>query len=105
MVIILTEFLFYYMVALNIIAMILCLVDKNAARRNYWRVQERLFFIIAIMGGSLLMYITMLSIRHKTKHKRFMIGLPIIIIVQIAITILLFHFGILTFPRSSGFTI
>ena len=103
--IILIKYVFFYLVAMNIIGMALTLVDKKASRRHRWRVQERLLFFVAIFGGSPLMYITMLSVHHKTRHKRFMIGLPIIIILQVALIVLLFHFGILSIPHPTGYTI
>ncbi|MBQ5843177.1 MAG: DUF1294 domain-containing protein, partial [Clostridia bacterium] len=46
------------------------------------RIPEKTLFLTALFGGSLAMYITMLVIRHKTKHKRFMIGLPVIALAQ-----------------------
>ncbi|MBE6796874.1 MAG: DUF1294 domain-containing protein [Ruminococcaceae bacterium] len=85
--------------------MAVTLADKKASRRHRWRVQERLLFFIAIMGGSPLMYITMLSVHHKTRHKRFMIGLPIMIVLQIAAIVALFYFGILSIPHPTGYTI
>ena len=103
--IVLIKYLFFYLVAINIIAMAITLADKKASRRHRWRVQERLLFFIAIMGGSSFMYITMLSVHHKTRHKRFMIGLPIIIVLQIAAIIALFYFGILSIPHPTGYTI
>jgi len=104
-VIVLIKYVFFYLVAVNIIAMAVTLADKKASRRHRWRVQERLLFFIAIMGGSPLMYITMLSVHHKTRHKRFMIGLPIMIVLQIAAIVALFYFGILSIPHPTGYTI
>ena len=103
--IVLIKYVFFYLVAVNIIAMAVTLADKKASRRHRWRVQERLLFFIAIMGGSPLMYITMLSVHHKTRHKRFMIGLPIMIVLQIAAIVALFYFGILSIPHPTGYTI
>ena len=85
--------------------MALCLADKKASRRHGWRVQERLLFFIAIVGGSPFMLLTMLSIKHKTRHKRFMIGIPVILTLQIVAIVLLFHFDVLKIPQTSGFLI
>ena len=68
--------------------MIMTASDKSRAKRHKRRIPERTLFITAILGGSAAMYITMLTIRHKTKHKRFMIGLPLIILAQTALLIL-----------------
>ena len=66
-------------------AIIFTLADKWLARREKHRVPEKRLFLIAFLGGSVAMYCTMCIIRHKTKHKRFMIGLPIIMILQLTI--------------------
>lgn len=66
------------------LAVLLTVYDKCIAGGRR-RVPEQLFFILALLGGSFVMYITMLLIRHKTRHKRFMLGLPLIIALQIAL--------------------
>ncbi len=52
-----------------------------------WRVPEKTLLIISALGGSVAMLLTMLKIRHKTKHMKFMIGIPVIIAMQIAAVI------------------
>lgn len=66
------------------LAILLTVYDKCIAGGRR-RVPEQLLFILALLGGSFVMYITMLLIRHKTRHKRFMLGLPLIIALQIAL--------------------
>ena len=62
------------------------LLDKTlAVTKSKSRISEKTLFFIALAGGSVSMLLTMLAIRHKTKHKRFMAGLPIIIFFQIAV--------------------
>ena len=78
------NYLFYILIAINIISILLCVVDKINASRGGWRVRERDFFLLCILGGSVTMYITMRIIHHKTHHNRFMIGIPIIFALQIA---------------------
>ncbi len=77
-------YLVLYLATINVIAAILCLIDKIKAANNSWRIPEKTLFLISATGGAVGMYITMKLIRHKTKHKRFMIGLPIIILLQCA---------------------
>ncbi len=84
-----------YLVIINLVSIIVCKYDKNAARKRKGRVSEKSLFLLCFVGGSPAMYICMRVIRHKTKHKRFMIGIPIIIILQIAIVFLWFYFKIL----------
>ena len=80
-----------YLILVNFIAVVLCLIDKSRAKNKKWRVSEKTLFIISFMGGSVAMYTTMCLVRHKTKHKRFMIGLPFIIIAQSAFLIWFLH--------------
>ncbi len=72
-----------YLAFINIIAFFICCLDKHLARVNAWRISEKLLFTVSLIGGALGMYIAMRIIHHKTLHKRFMIGLPIIIILQV----------------------
>ncbi len=67
------------------IAMVVTLYDKLIAGGKRRRVPERTLFLLALLGGAAAMYLTMLIIRHKTKHKRFMLGLPLIISAQLAL--------------------
>lgn len=84
-------FFFIYLVIMNMAAMIMTIIDKRRAIRkcNYKRISESTLFLTALLGGAPLMYISMLIIRHKTKHKKFMITLPIFCIAWAAIIILL----------------
>ena len=79
------EYILIYFVVISLIACFVTIYDKKAAKK--WpkhRVSEKSLFLLALLGGSVAEYLTMLRIRHKTKHKRFMIGLPIIIVLQVA---------------------
>jgi len=71
-----------YLLFINVISIILCVTDKLKSKLDGWRIPEKTLFITSLIGGSVGMYATMCLIRHKTKHKRFMIGLPIIIFIQ-----------------------
>lgn len=72
-----------YFATVSLIAMIMTVYDKRAAKRqNGKRVPELRLWTVAILGGSVMMYTVMRIIHHKTKHRSFMIGLPIIIVVQ-----------------------
>lgn len=77
-----------YLCAINIIAIIVCAADKIKAQLNKWRISEKTLLAISAIGGALGMYITMLIIRHKTKHKTFMIGLPFLILVHVVAILL-----------------
>ena len=80
-----------YLVVVSAIAAIVTAYDKHAAVRKQRRVSEKTLLALALIGGSGAMYVTMLFIRHKTRHKRFMWGLPILILVQAMVLTLLFR--------------
>ncbi len=71
-----------YVVAVSIVAMALTYADKHFARRNLHRIQEDTFMLWAGLGGAAAMLLAMLCFRHKTKHIKFMLGLPIMIVLQ-----------------------
>ena len=75
-------FLLIIYLCFSVLAVCLTAYDKYASVKKRFRVPEKTLFLTALFGGSLAMYITMLVIRHKTKHKRFMIGLPVIALAQ-----------------------
>lgn len=72
----------YYLAAVNLIAFFISWQDKLKAQRGKRRISESTLFTLALAGGSVGEYLSMLTFRHKTKHKRFMIGLPVIMICQ-----------------------
>lgn len=78
------KYFLIYLAAVSVIAAVMTVSDKSRAKRHKRRIAEKTLFGTAILGGSAAMYLTMLAVRHKTKHKRFMIGLPLIMIVQTA---------------------
>lgn len=90
------KYFIIYLLFVNIVAVFVTCIDKNNAIKEKYRVPENLLFVVSIFGGSIFMYITMKLIRHKTKHKRFMIGLPIIIVAQVVFTIYIFKTFLLT---------
>ena len=83
--------LFMYLLIINIIAIIITIYDKLCAIGRRWRVKENTLLLISALGGSVAMYITMQIIRHKTRHLKFMLGIPIIIIVQLLISFIVWR--------------
>ena len=76
-------------IIINIIAFIVWCLDKYYAKAGKRRVSEKALFLWAIWGGSIGSLIAMHSVRHKTRHWYFVIGIPLILIVQAALTIFL----------------
>ena len=87
---------FAYIAVVSLCAIVVCIYDKMISKRNNvrLRIPEKTLFIWSAVGGSLAMYITMLLIRHKTKHVSFMIGIPAIMILQAALIFVLVYFHI-----------
>ncbi len=89
--------LFAYIALISLCSIVVCIYDKKISKRNNvkLRIPEKSLFIWSALGGSVAMYITMHLIRHKTKHVSFMVGIPVIIILQAALIFALAYFGIL----------
>ncbi len=87
----LVKLLLVYLGAVNLIAGIVTAADKYKAQHRRWRIPEATLFLIAALGGSPAMLLTMRAIRHKTQKKRFMIGIPLILLLQIAAGIFLWR--------------
>ena len=78
-----------YLTIINAIAFLLMLTDKANARKKFWRIPERVLFAAAVLGGSVGILLGMYLARHKTKHPKFVIGIPVILAVQVALIVVL----------------
>ena len=68
----------------SLVAVYLTRKDKRAAGKGKWRVKEATLLTVSALGGGAAMLVTMRLIRHKTNRKKFMWGIPLIILLQIA---------------------
>ena len=75
--------LILYFLTINALGFLLMLVDKHKARKNRWRIPEATLMGVAVLGGSIGSLIGMYTVRHKTKHPKFTVGIPMILIVQL----------------------
>ncbi len=64
----------------SVFSVLLSAIDKSRARKGGRRVSEATLFTFAALGGATFMFVTMIVIHHKTKHMKFMIGLPLMIL-------------------------
>ena len=78
-----------YLLEINVVALILGAVDKIRARTGKWRVPEGALLLSAALGGAAGLLLTMLLLRHKTKHKKFILGVPAILLAQVLMLFLL----------------
>lgn len=78
-----------YLLLINSAAFVLCLADKRRARQRQWRVPEAMLLLLSALGGSGGMLLGMLLFRHKTRHLKFTLGVPLMLLAQLA---LLYHY-------------
>ena len=84
-------FISSYLLLISVITAVITVADKIKAGKGSFRVPEKTLFVLAFLGGSLAEYITMKLIRHKTLHKKFMLGLPLIMFFQLALVFFLLY--------------
>lgn len=76
-----------YLLLLNGIAFVLFGIDKLKARKGRWRIPERSLLVVALLGGSIGAWLGIKVWHHKTLHKKFSIGVPLIICLQIGLLV------------------
>ena len=84
------KYLFIYLAIINAAAFLLMLIDKQKARKNRWRIPEATRIMSAVLGGSIGALLGMYTFRHKTKHLKFTLGVPFILVLQIFLAIFLY---------------
>lgn len=84
-----------YFLSISLISAVVTLIDKSRAKRGGWRTPEKTLLLLGFFGGALSEYVTMKLIHHKTLHKKFMLGLPAMIILHVALiaAFAYFYFG------------
>lgn len=80
-----TELILLYLLIINAVGFLLMLVDKHKAKKNLWRIPEATLMTVAALGGSVGSLIGMYTVRHKTKHPKFTLGIPLILAVQLVV--------------------
>ena len=75
-------FLLVYLLIINALGFLLMLVDKYKAKKNKWRIPEKTLMLVAALGGSIGSLIGMYTVRHKTQHLKFTLGIPLILALQ-----------------------
>ncbi|WP_027623075.1 DUF1294 domain-containing protein [Clostridium lundense] len=76
------KYILYYLIFINLYGILSMGIDKNNAIKGKWRIPENKLFFIASIFGSLGILSGMYIFRHKTKHKKFTLGIPLIFILQ-----------------------
>lgn len=84
------EIILLYLLIINAIAFLLMLADKYKARKNLWRIPETTLMTSAVLGGSIGALLGMYLVRHKTKHPKFTVGIPLILVAQLALCVFVY---------------
>jgi len=83
------QYLLYYLLSINAAAFLLMRADKQKARNKQWRIPEAFLLLVAALGGSLGATIAMFLYRHKTRHPKFLIGLPVLLLIHLGLYLFL----------------
>lgn len=82
------KYLFAYLLIINAVGFALMLVDKHKAKKKRWRIPEATLMGVAALGGSVGSLIGMYTVRHKTKHLKFTVGIPVILALHLVLAAL-----------------
>ena len=83
------KYILIYLLIVNALGFFLMLIDKYKAKKNLWRIPEATLFLVAAVGGSIGSLLGMYTFRHKTKHIKFTLGMPLILALQILAVVLI----------------
>ena len=79
------RWLLAYVLLVNLVAFCLCGVDKRRTKKGRWRIAERTLLTAALLGGSPGLLLGMRAFHHKTRHKKFTVGVPLLLLCQLAL--------------------
>ncbi len=83
------KYLLLYLLIINAAGFLLMHIDKQKARHRRWRIPEATLMSVALLGGSIGSLLGMYIFRHKTKHPKFTLGIPVILALQTVLAVLL----------------
>lgn len=83
------KYILLYLFIINAVGFLYMLADKHRAQKKQWRIPEARLMLTALMGGSLGIMLGMYLARHKTKHPKFALGVPVIFALQVVVLVLI----------------
>lgn len=86
-----TRIVVYYLITINIMTFLVYGIDKWKARNGKWRISEATLLLLAVIGGSIGAWAGISVWHHKTLHKKFRYGVPLILIIQVALIIYMLY--------------
>lgn len=84
------KYVLIYVLAINVIGFLAMGIDKLKAKKDWWRIPEGTLMMLCLLGGGIGTIAGMYTFRHKTKKLKFTVGMPTILIAEIALIIYLF---------------
>ena len=85
------KYFLIYLIIVNALSFFLMLIDKQKARKKKWRIPERTLMGFSLAGGSVGTLVGMYTFRHKTLHKKFTVGTPLILFFQLIALVAYFY--------------
>ena len=85
------SFVTLYMAVMSVIGFFQMMIDKKKSRKHMWRISEKSLLLTAALGGALGSFLGMYLFRHKTKHPRFYICVPLFMVIQALLYVLYFY--------------
>lgn len=85
------KYIILYLIIINLYGIYIMYIDKRRAKERKWRVSEKWIFLVALLFGSIGVIIGMKAFRHKTKHLKFIVGIPAILIIQLYLVYYYFY--------------
>lgn len=77
--------LIYYLLGINTVTFALYGIDKFKSKKGWWRIPEKTLLMLTVIGGSMGALCGIRLFHHKTRHKKFYLGVPILLVIQIAL--------------------
>lgn len=84
-----SDWVLYYLLGVNILTFLVYGIDKSKAKRKAWRISECTLLMLAVIGGSVGALFAMRLFHHKTLHKKFRYGVPLIMALQVVVALVL----------------
>lgn len=82
-----------YLLLINAAGFTLMLADKEKARRGRWRIPEATLMGVAALGGSIGSLAGMYAVRHKTRHRKFTLGIPLLLLAQLLLSVVVLRYA------------
>ena len=82
-----SQLLGVYLLSVNVLTLAVYVIDKIKAKRHVWRVSELTLLALAAVGGSVGAMVAIFVVRHKSRHLKFRYGVPLILLLQVALAV------------------